>query len=120
MLTAYAPQGPTITDRMNGLIPRPAASAHHPAASADGAMLPSAQRIFDAARVVVAVGNRATVELTDRLRSLIGATPSAAAEAYQHARYQARLAADGRDRTVYDGVALTIASAAARVAIPVG
>ena len=83
-------------------------------------MLPSAQRIFDAARFLVALGNLAAVEHSDRLQWLIGRTPSAAIEAYDQARYWAGTSPDRSDRDVYEGVAGVIASRAAMIGVEVG
>jgi len=82
-------------------------------------MLPSAQRIFDAARFLVAIGDLATAGLPDGLQWLISAMPGSAVEAYHHAGYHARHASDPADRDVYESVALVIASNAATVGIVV-
>jgi hypothetical protein len=82
-------------------------------------VLPSAQRIFDAARFLVALGNRASVAHAGRLQRLIATTPSAAIEAYHHARHGAGTSRDARDREVYESVALAVASNAATVGVVV-
>jgi hypothetical protein len=82
-------------------------------------MLPSAQRVFDAARFLVALGDLATDGLAGGLQWLISAMPGSAVEAYQHARHQALHASDPYDRDLYDSVALVIGSNAAIVGVVV-
>jgi hypothetical protein len=75
-------------------------------------MLPSAQRIFDAARFVVALGADATSTHVDRLRQLVERTPSAAAEAYAYCTQEP-------DGFRHDDVARTIAATAAALGLRV-
>jgi hypothetical protein len=80
-------------------------------------VLPSAQRIFDLARFLVALRDRASGAHVEDLRRLVEQTPSAALEAYEHAHRRAAEAPEARERDAYAGVALTIAAAAAVLGI---
>ncbi len=53
----------------------------------------------------LAIGNLGTVDHADRLQGLIGRAPSAAIDAYHHARYWAGTSSDAADRDLYDSVA---------------
>jgi hypothetical protein len=82
-------------------------------------MLPSAQRIFDLARFLVALRDRASAAHVEALRRLVERTPSAALEAYDHAYRRAADAPEPRERDACACVAVTIAAAAAVLGIAV-